>query len=151
MTSKFRSVAALAATAAVAAPVAATAATKPAKTAEPIGHVDRTSKSTAKLKVSYSCKSGTTLWISLKQTKSGHKSKRLKREGSSRSASAWWQSHRNRIKCNGEEHTKRFKLDKVEPGSKGRLKEGWAWLQFCVTKGNKLTVSVAEWVRVETE
>src|SRR4051794_25729402 len=67
-------------------PVAALAAEQgapPAKTATPLGSVSVAKKS-ATLKVRYSCKSGSTLWISLKQTKSGKKSAKLKKEGSSK-------------------------------------------------------------------
>ncbi len=120
----------------------------PAKTAEPLGSVHRVSKSEATLKVRYSCKAGNTLWISLKQSKSGKKDARLKKEGSSKYAHTWLQSHRNTVKCDGKKHTKTFTVDKVEPGSKGRLKAGRAWLQFCVTNVNQLTVSVAGWVKV---
>jgi hypothetical protein len=148
MSHKLKTAAALAALANAAAPVAATAATKPAKTAEAVGKVQRTSKSTATLKVRYSCKSGTTLWISLKQTKSGKKDARLKKEGSSKFAHTWLQSHRNTVTCDGKKHTKTFTVDKVEPGSRGRLKAGRAWLQFCVTDVNTLTVSKAGWVKV---
>src|SRR3954451_17158461 len=96
----------------------------PAKTAEPLGSaVVAKDKASAKLKVRYSCKSGDTLWISLKQTKSGKKSKALKAEGSSKAAATWWQSHRNKITCDGEKHTKRFKVDTVEQGSKGTLRK----------------------------
>jgi hypothetical protein len=126
----------------------------PAKTAKPLGSaVVAKDKASAKLKVRYSCKSGETLWISLKQTKSGKKSKALKAESSSQVAATWWQSHRNAIKCDGKNHTKKFKVDKVEEGSKGTLRKGSAWLQFCVTKGEgqdaTLTVSVAKWVSVK--
>jgi hypothetical protein len=149
MSHKLKTAAALAALATAAAPVAATAATtKPAKTAEAVGKVHRTSKSTAELKVRYSCKAGTTLWISLKQSKSGKKDARLKKEGSSKTAHTWLQSHRNTVTCDGKKHTKTFTVDKVEPGSKGRLKAGRAWLQFCVTNVNTLTVSKAGWVKV---
>ena len=150
MSRKLKTAAAVAVLATAAAPVAATAAatTKPAKTAKAVGKVHRTSKSTADLKVRYSCKSGTTLWISLKQTKSGKKSARLKKEGSSKFAHTWLQSHRNTVTCDGKKHTKTFTVDKVEPGSKGRLKAGRAWLQFCVTDVNALTVSKAGWVKV---
>lgn len=134
-------------------PVAAIAAEEapapPAKTAEPLGHVKRDGKKSATLKVRYSCKSGDTLWISLKQTNDGKKSKALKAEGSSKVAAAWLQSHRNPIKCDGKKHTKTFTVDKVEPGSKGHLVKGQAWLQFCVTEGESLTVSVAKWVPVK--
>ena len=126
----------------------------PAKTATPLASaVVAKDKASAKLKVRYSCKTGETLWISLKQTKSGKKSKALKAEGSSEAAAAWWQSHRNPIKCDGAKHTKKFTVDKVEEGSKGTLRKGQAWLQFCVTKGEgedaQLTVSVAKWVSVK--
>jgi hypothetical protein len=151
MNHKLKTAAAVAALALGVAPATAPAAApKPAKTAKAIGKVHRASKSTAELKVRYSCKSGTTLWISLKQSKSGAKDKRLKKEGSSQVAHTWLQSHRNTVKCDGKKHTKKFTVDKVEPGSKGHLKAGQAWLQFCVTEATtqKLTVSVARWVKV---
>jgi hypothetical protein len=138
-------------------PVAAVAqeqsATPPAKTAKAVGKVARDGKKAATLKVKYSCKSGETLWISLKQSASGKKDPALKKEGSSAAAAAWLQSHRNKIKCDGKSHTKKFTVDKVEPGSKGKLKKGQAWLQFCVTTGEgdsaALTVSVSGWVPVK--
>lgn len=134
----------------VAATPALAAQAPPAKTAKPLGSaVIAKGKASAKLKVRYSCKSGDTLWISLKQTKSGKKSKALKKGGSSKTAAAWWESHRNKITCDGKNHTKRFTVDKKEKGSKGTLRSGFAWLQFCVTKNEKaLTVSVARWVSV---
>jgi hypothetical protein len=142
-----------AACALAATPVVATAAeqaaTPPAKTAHAVGKVSRDSKKTASLKVKYSCKTGSTLWISLKQSKSGKKDPALKKEGSSKAAAAWLQSHRNPITCDGKSHTATFKVDKVEQGSKGKLKAGQAWLQFCVTEGDSLTVSVAKWVPVK--
>jgi hypothetical protein len=121
----------------------------PAKTAKPLGSVKRVSKKAATLKVKYSCKTGSVLWISLKQAKGGKKNKALKAEGSSKVSAAWLQSHRNKITCDGKSHTKKFKVDKVEPGSKGKLVKGNAWLQFCVTQGDTLTVSVAKWVPVK--
>jgi hypothetical protein len=140
--------AAAAALAVAVTPVAALGAAPPAKTAKPLGSVSVAKKS-ATLKVRYSCKKGDTLWISLKQSKTGKKDPALKKEGSSKVAAAWWQSHRNKIKCDGKSHTKRFTVDKVEPGSKGKLRKGSAWLQFCVTANQKdLTVSVAKWVTV---
>ena len=150
MNHKLKTAAAVAALALGVAPATAPAAApKPAKTAKAIGKVHRTSKSTAELKVRYSCKSGTTLWISLKQSKSGKKDNRLKKEGSSKHAHTWLQSHRNTVTCDGKSHTKTFTVDKVEPGSKGRLKAGRAWWQFCITNVNQqLTVSKATWVKV---
>ena len=149
MNHKVKTAAGLAALVVAVAPATAPAATtKPAKTAKAVGKVHRTSKSTATLRVRYSCKAGTTLWISLKQSKSGKKDARLRQQGSSKYAHTWLQSHRNTVKCDGKKHTKKFTVDKVEPGSKGHLKAGRAWLQFCVTNVNDLTVSVAGWVKV---
>lgn len=129
-------------------PVAGLAATPPAKTAKPIGSVVRHGTTSATLKVKYSCKVGATLWISIKQAKHGKKDSKLGKQGSSKTAVAWFQSHRNTIKCDGKKHTKTFTMDKKEQG-KGKLVPGFAWLQFCVTKGNSLTVSVASWVPVK--
>jgi hypothetical protein len=132
----------------VVAVAAETAAAPPAKTAKPLGNVKRTGKKTATLKVKYSCKTGSVLWISLKQAKDGKKDKALKGEGSSKAAAAWLQSHANPITCDGKSHTKVFKVDEKEQG-KGKLVKGQAWLQFCVTQGDALTVSVAKWVTVK--
>jgi hypothetical protein len=134
------------------APVAAVAqgagAPAPAKTAKVLGKAERQGKKAATLKVRYSCATGSTLWISLKQAKAADKDPALKKEGSSAVSAAWLQSHRNKITCDGKNRTATFSVDKVEQGSKGTLKKGVAWMQFCVTEGDALTVSVAKWVRV---
>jgi hypothetical protein len=152
---KSRTIAAAAGALALAAtPVAAIAqeqggqTTPPAKTAKAVGKAERQGKKSATLKVKYSCASGDTLWISLKQVKSAKKDVALKKEGSSAASAAWLQSHRNKIACDGKERTRTFTVDKVEQGSKGTLKKGYAWLQFCVTQGQDLTVSVSGWVQV---
>jgi hypothetical protein len=136
---------------AAAVPATALAATQPppAKTATPLGKV-HSAGATATLRVRYSCKTGDTLWISLKQSKSGKKDPALKKEGSSKAAHSWLQSHRNKVVCDGKKHSKKFSVDKLEQG-KGKLKKGKAWLQFCVTdaKTQLLTVSVARWVTVK--
>ncbi len=104
----------------------------------------------ATLRVPYRCTKGDVLWISAKQTKSGAKNRKLKREGSSKLAHTWIQSHRNPINCNGKRHAHNFKLDRVEPGSKGHLVQGVAWVQFCITfKGEQLTLSRHGWVAVK--
>src|SRR4051794_28698073 len=148
-----RTTLALAAALAVAVtPVAAVAQeqapTPPAKTAKPLGKVKRVNRKSATLKVKYSCKTGTALWVSLKQSKSGKKDKALKGEGSSKAAHSWLQSHAGKVTCDGKKHTATFTVDKKEQG-KGKLKKGKAWLQFCVTNGEELTVSVARWVSVK--
>jgi hypothetical protein len=107
-------------------------------------------KQKATLKVRYNCNSGEALWVSAKQVTSRRKDKRLRKEGSSKTASAWWQSHRNKFVCNGKSHTATFTIDKVERGSKGKLKDGQAWVQFCVTKGEEtLILSKSGWVPVK--
>jgi hypothetical protein len=118
-------------------------------------------KSTAVLKVTYTCSRGDTLWISAKQLANGKKSSVLTKEGSSKAAKTWLQSHRNPITCDGKSQTAVFTLDKVEPGSKGALKAkgkksaGKAYIQFCVTlpptaenQEGELTLSKSGWVSV---
>jgi hypothetical protein len=94
------------------------------------------------------CNAGQALWVSAKQSASGRKDRRLPKEGSSKVASAWWQSHRNAFVCDTQPHTARFSIDKVEKGSKGKLKDGTAWVQFCVTNGDDLVLSGSDWVKV---
>jgi hypothetical protein len=119
----------------------------------------RVDKSTAVLKVAYQCSRGETLWISAKQLANGKRSSVLTKEGSSQVAKTWLQSHRNPITCDGKPQTAVFTLDKVEPGSKGRLKAkgkhngGKAYIQFCVTspgegQEGELTLSKSGWVSV---
>ncbi|MFL5864489.1 MAG: hypothetical protein ACJ780_27620 [Solirubrobacteraceae bacterium] len=103
-----------------------------------------------KLKVSYNCDQGDALWISAKQTKTGARDDALKKEGSSKVAATWLDSHRNPIRCDGARHTARFVVDKVEKGTKGKLRPGLAWVQFCITLNEKkLTLSHSHWVEVE--
>lgn len=107
----------------------------------------------ATLRVRYQCGSGETVWVSAKETKTGVSAAKLMKEGSSRVASGWWQSHRNRFVCNGKSHLGTFTIDAVEKGSKGALVPGSAWVQFCVTKGHTekttvLILSKSAWVKV---
>jgi hypothetical protein len=109
----------------------------------------------ATLKVRYRCApaKGVHLWVSAKQTRSGVSATRLMKEGSSRFSSGWWQSHRNAIACNGAWHTGTFTIDRVEQGSKGTLRTGSAWVQFCITTGTTekntvLRLSKSGWVHV---
>jgi hypothetical protein len=110
----------------------------------------KSSGATATLKVRYRCNAGEALWVSAKQTKSGKKSPALKKEGSSEAAHSWLQSHRNPFTCDSTFHKGTFTIDKVEPGSKGKLKKGKAWVQFCVTQGQEtLVLSKSAWVGVK--
>jgi hypothetical protein len=104
------------------------------------------------LRVKYRCDVGDTLWISAKQVASGKKDLALTQEGSSQISAAWWQSHRNPVECDGRWHKTTFTLDTVEPGSKGTfVDDGNAYIQFCVTKGEELTLSESGWVRTDTD
>ena len=134
---------------AVAAPAAHAQGTDPNASATFRSQLVRVDRSTAVLKVTYQCSHGTTLWISAKQLASGKRSAVLAKEGSSQVAKTWLQSHRNPITCDGQEHSAVFTVDKVEPGSKGALKKGKAWLQFCITEGETLTLSKSAWVNVK--
>jgi hypothetical protein len=111
------------------------------------------SAKTATLPVRYQCSTGETVWVSAKQTRSGVSAAKLMKEGSSKVASGWWESHRNRFTCNGKPQTGTFTIDAVEKGSKGTLVPGSAWVQFCVTKGHTeattvLILSKSGWVKV---
>jgi hypothetical protein len=108
----------------------------------------------ATLRVRYQCATGEHIWVSAKQTATGKKDKALKQEGSSQLAAAWWQSHRDYFRCDGGTHTSIFYIDTFEPGSKGHLRKGFAWVQFCITTGeteadSKLIVSKSGWVKVK--
>jgi hypothetical protein len=109
----------------------------------------------ATLKVRYRCAkvAGVHLWVSAKQTRSGLSAARLMKEGSSRSSAAWWDTHRDPVLCTGGWHTGTFTIDHVEKGTKGQLKPGTAWVQFCITTGTteantKLRLSKSGWVHV---
>jgi hypothetical protein len=107
----------------------------------------------ATLSVRYQCASGENLWVSAKETKTGVSATKLMKEGSSRTAAAWWDSHRNKFVCNGAPHTGTFTIDTIEKGTKGALVPGSAWVQFCVTKGKTekttvLILSKSGWVKV---
>jgi hypothetical protein len=144
---------AVVALAAVIAPVGALAAqTDPFQT-DPNAKADfhgsiKVGKSKATLKVTYNCNAGQVLWISAKEMKNGKANKALSKEGSSKTAAAWWQSHRNAVTCDGQSHTATFSMDKKEKGSKGKLFKGSAWVQFCVTNGDALVLSAHDFVKV---
>jgi hypothetical protein len=73
----------------------------------------------------------------------------LKKEGSSKKSATWLDSHRNPIKCDGKSRTKHFTVDRTEDGTKGKLRPGQAWVQFCITRNEKkLTLSHSHWVDV---
>src|SRR3954454_11528200 len=82
-------------------------------------------------RVTYHCAAGgQALWVSAKQVASRTRDARLVKESSSKISAAWWDSHRNKFTCNGKSQTQTFTVDTVEPGKKGTLRAGWAWVQF---------------------
>ena len=104
----------------------------------------------AKVKARYSCDEGTHIWVSAKQNSEATIDPEISGEGSGfgGEAAAWWQSHRDTFTCDGKRHTAWFTIDTVEPGSRGELKKGWAWVQFCVTTEEDLDAVKMEWSRV---
>jgi hypothetical protein len=144
---------ALMAIAVVAAPVAALAAETDHQQTDPNAKANfhgkiKVGRTKATLKVTYNCNAGQVLWISAKEVSSGRAARGLTKESSSKISSAWWQSHRNPITCDSQSHTATFSMDKKEKGSKGTLKPGQAWVQFCVTNGDALVLSAHDFVTV---
>jgi hypothetical protein len=94
----------------------------------------------ATLRVKYACAPGTAdhLWFSIKQSANGKKDAAISGPGSGFGGQAptWFQSHRGYFRCDGKKHTGRFTADLTEPGSRGNLRKGVAWVQFCLTKAD---------------
>ena len=100
-----------------------------------IGPVQLNGDGTATVTARYICQEEFThLWVSAKQSESGHPDKALQGEGSSEISAAWWQSHPVDFSCDGAWHTQSFTIDTLEQG-KGELEHGQAWIQFCLTGG----------------
>ena len=106
----------------------------------------------AKVHARYSCDIGTHLWVSVKQSAAANIDPAISAEGSGfgGAASAWWQSHRGSFTCDGKRHVAWFTVDTVEPGSRGKLRKGWGWVQFCITTDDDLSAVRMEWSRVVT-
>src|SRR4051794_26914195 len=98
----------------------------------------------------YSCDVGNHIWVSVKQTESGAVDPAVSAEGSGfgQVASAWWQSHRGSFICDGKRHVAWFEVDTVEPGSRGELRSGSAWVQFCITTEEDLSAIRMQWSKV---
>jgi hypothetical protein len=148
---------ALAVAAAAALPVAAHADSAASVTAAPPAHFRaltdmKVDGDTASFKARYRCNVGQGLWVSAKQMAGGRTSTLLRQEGSSQAAATWWDSHRNPITCDGQYRVQQFTVDMVEPGKKGTLVRGKAWLQFCIVYGDEtnggLELSYSNWIAV---
>jgi hypothetical protein len=106
----------------------------------------------AQVHARYSCDVGTHIWVSVKQAASGGIDPAVSAEGSGfgGAASAWWQSHRGTFTCDGKRHVGWFAVDTLEDGSRGTLKRGWGWVQFCITTDEDLSAVRMQWSRVAT-
>jgi hypothetical protein len=106
----------------------------------------------AQVHVRYSCDVGDHIWVSVKQTASGKVDPAVSAEGSGFGdvASAWWQSHRGSFTCDGKRHVAWYTVDTLEPGSRGQLKSGSGWVQFCITNGDDLSAIRMQWSKVVT-
>jgi hypothetical protein len=106
----------------------------------------------AQVHARYSCDLGTHIWVSVKQSAARDVDPAISAEGSGfgGTAAAWWQSHRGSFTCDGKRHVGWFTVDTVEPGSRGQLRKGWGWVQFCVTTDEGLDAVRMQWSRVVT-
>lgn len=104
----------------------------------------------ADVHVRYSCTVGTHLWVSAKQSATGAIDPAVAAEGAGfgGAAAAWWQSHRGSFTCDGKRHVAWYTVDTVEPGSRGQLQSGSAWVQFCVTTEDDLSAIRMAWTPV---
>jgi hypothetical protein len=106
----------------------------------------------AQVHARYSCDVGTHLWVSVKQSAARDIDPAVSADGSGfgGTAAAWWQSHRGSFTCDGKRHVGWFAVDTIEPGSRGQLRRGWGWVQFCVTTEENLSAIRMQWSRVVT-
>jgi hypothetical protein len=104
----------------------------------------------AEVHARYSCDVGNHIWVSAKQSASSAIDAAISAEGSGfgGAAAAWWQSHQGSFTCDGKRHVAWFEVDIVEPGSRGQLQSGWAWVQFCITTDEGLSAVRMQWARV---
>src|SRR5215207_9909398 len=104
----------------------------------------------ARVHARYSCETGNHIWVSAKQSAAADIDPAVaaERAGFENKASVWWQSHAGSFTCDGKRHVAWFTIDTTEPGSRGELRKGWAWVQFCVTTDDGLSAVRMEWSRV---
>ena len=104
----------------------------------------------AEVHARYSCEVGSHIWVSVKQGASGAIDAAVAAEGSGfgGAAAAGWQSHAGSFTCDGKRHVAWFTVDTLEPGSRGELGAGFAWVQFCITTDEDLSAVRMQWARV---
>src|SRR5437868_14452715 len=81
--------------------VAAAAGTDPTARASFAGPI-QVNGAKATLKVRYRCSSGQNLWVSAKETAGGYSARKPLKQGSSKTAASWCDSHRHRVRCDGK-------------------------------------------------
>jgi hypothetical protein len=104
--------------------------------------IDANDPTVAYVTARYVCSGGVPhLWVSVKQTADRGADPLLKEEGSSEYAAAYSQSHpTDQVVCDGTWRTQTFKVDQTEiapwdpsaPQGHGTLREGQAYIQFCL-------------------
>ena len=106
----------------------------------------------AEVHARYSCDVGTHIWVSVKQSAAADIDPAVSAEGSGFGgvAAAWWQSHRGSFTCDGKRHVAWYTVDTLEPGSRGELKSGFGYVQFCITTEEDLSAVRQQWSRVVT-
>ena len=107
----------------------------------------------AYVRARYSCDVGNHIWVSVKQGASAQIDPAVSAEGAGfgGAATAWWQSHRGTFTCDGKRHVGWFSVDTVEPGSRGQLKRGWGYVQFCITTDEGLSAVRQQWSKVKVK
>lgn len=95
--------------------------------------IDPSDPTVAYVTARYICEGGdgAHVWASVKQAESGLPEQWLTAEGSGENSAAWSHSHRNAVVCDGQWHVATFTVDQEEWGG-GELRQGQAWVQFCV-------------------
>jgi hypothetical protein len=117
--------------------------------------VDSSNREVARVRGTYKCFGGQPihLWVSVKQGGPDPTA-----EGSSATVKAWYDTNVSQdvwVNCDGAWHTRTVRLERWETDFSGRplgfLKNGKAWLQFCLVAGdeeNSLLASKSRWVTV---
>lgn len=104
----------------------------------------------ASVHVRYSCVVGDHMWVSVKQSADREIDPAITEEGSGYGhvAADWWQSHANAFTCDGQVHVQWWTAGTAE-FFRGDITPGWAWVQFCITHGDRqLSVARYEWDQV---
>lgn len=95
--------------------------------------IDPSDPTVAYVRARYICEggAGAHTWMSVKQAESALPEQWLTEEGSGALSAAWSHSHRNPVVCDGQWQVATFTVDQEEWGW-GELRQGQAWVQFCV-------------------